>query len=238
MRHKWMLVIGLTVTLVAFGQKNDSPEALLGEGLHQEEVEANCKEAVRIYQKVTEQKNAPRNAMARAQLHIGICREKLAQSEARAAYQEVVQNYADQPEVAAEATRRLTTLGLESKPSDMPKDLLGTWNGIVDEPLHPYPRYPASVRLFGGVVGTVVGNFAYLEPLDCGGEWILQSVSSDSIELIEKLRPGVNRLCITDGLITLRLASSGALEYRWRHERVRNVATATLSKSVPQELRQ
>jgi hypothetical protein len=61
-------------------------------------------------------------------------------------------------------------------------------------------------------VGTVVGTFAYLDPLDCGGEWTLQSVSSDSIELIEKLRPGVNRGCVSNGSITLKLASNGALE--------------------------
>ena len=110
MRHKWMLVIGLLVSLVAFGQKNDSPEAMLGEGLHQEEVEANCKEAIKIYEKVTGQKNAPRNVMARAQLHIGICREKLAQDEARAAYRQVLEKYADQRDIAAEATGRLTAL--------------------------------------------------------------------------------------------------------------------------------
>ena len=115
----------------------------------------------------------------------------------------------------------------------MPQAYLGAWNGIVDEPLHPYPRYPASVRLFGGLVGTVVGTFAYLDPLDCGGEWTLQSVSSDSIELIEKLRPGVNRGCVSNASITLKLASNGALEYRWRHATVPNIATATLSKSFP-----
>jgi hypothetical protein len=232
-----MLVIGLTFTLVALGQKND-PEAMLGGGLHQEEVEANCKEAIKIYQKVTEQKNAPRNVMARAQLHIGICREKLALREARAAYQEVLEKYADQREIAVEATRRLTGLGAESKSSAMPQEFLGAWNGIVDEPLHPHPRYPATVSLFGGGVGTVVGTFAYLDPLDCGGEWILKSVSSDTVELIENLRPGVNRGCADNASVTLKLGNSGALEYRWRHSVYPNIATATLSKSAPQGLGQ
>jgi hypothetical protein len=228
-----MLVIGLTVTLSALGQQKDSPEVMLGAGLHQEEVEANCKEAITIYQRITEQKNAPRNVIARAQLHIGVCKEKLAQLEARAAYQEVLEKYADQREVVGEATRRLMALGPESKRFDVPKEMLGTWSGIVDEPLHPYPHYPGSVRLFGGEVGTVVGTFAYLEPLDCGGEWVLRFVASDSIELTEKLRPGVNRGCIDGAVVTLKLGSQGALEYRWRHERVPNIATATLTKSVP-----
>src|SRR5262249_8684870 len=162
--------------------------------------------AIKIYQKVTEIKDAPRNVMARAQLHIGICKEKLALQESRAAYQEVLEKYADQHEAAEEASRRLAALGPESKapalPARMPKDFLGAWEGIVDEPLHPYKVYPASVMLSDGYLGTVVGTFAYLAPLDCGGEWTLQSVSSDSIELIEKLRPGENRLCVSGGLIT------------------------------------
>jgi hypothetical protein len=228
-----MLVIGLLVSLVAFGQKNDSPEVLLGAGLHQEEVEANCKEAIKIYEKVTKQKNAPRNVMARAQLHIGICREKLALRETRAAYQQVLDNYADQRDIAAQATGLLTAL--EAKSTTLPEAFLGVWNGIVDEPVASPSRYRTSVKLFGGSLGTVVGTFAYSDPLDCGGEWTLRSISSDSIELVEKLRPGRNQGCADGGLITLKLASNAALEYRWHHERFRNVATATLSKSGPQE---
>jgi len=230
-----MLVIGLTFTLVALGQKND-PEGMLGEGLHQEEVEGNCKEAIKTYQKVTEKKDAPRNVMARAQLHIGICREKLALQESRAAYQEVVEKYADQREIATEASRRMASLGSESKslpmPARMPKDFIGDWSGIVEEPLHPHPIYPASIKLSDGYVGTVVGTFGYLAPLDCGGEWKLQSVSPDSIELSEKLRPGTNSGCLTGAVVTLKLGSQGTLEYRWTHDIVPNVATATLSKAA------
>jgi hypothetical protein len=174
--------------------------------------------------------------MARAQLHIGICREKLALREARAAYREVVEKYADQRDITAEASRRLAAIGAESKTFAVPAEMIGVWSGILDEPLHPWARrYPASVTMSGGAVGTVVGTFAYLGPLDCGGEWTLQFVAANSVELSEQLRPGPNPGCISGAVVTLKLATNGTLEYRWRHSSVPNVATAMLTKSVPQE---
>lgn len=107
MRHKWMFVAALAITLAAFAQKNDSPELMLGAGLHQEEVEGNCKAAIEIYQKVIQQKNASRNVAARAQLHVGLCLEKLGNAESRKAYERVVREYADQKEAAAFARDRL-----------------------------------------------------------------------------------------------------------------------------------
>lgn len=40
------------LTLVGAAQKKDSPEALLGAGLHQEQVERDCKEAIKLYERV------------------------------------------------------------------------------------------------------------------------------------------------------------------------------------------
>jgi len=223
-----MLAIGLMTTMAALGQTKDSPEVMLGAGLHQEEVESNCKEAIRIYQEITQQKNAPRNVMARAQLHIGICEEKLAQSEARAAYQEVLGKYADQGEIVDEATRRLTALGAEPKSPQMPREYLGDWAGNIDETITDI-HYRGSISLFGGGVGTVVGTFAYMAPYNCGGEWRLQSVTSNSIELIEKVTYGTG--CADNGLVTLKLTNNAALDYRWHHELHRPVSTATFVKS-------
>jgi Tol biopolymer transport system component len=110
MNHKWMLTAALAFTLVAYAQKKDSPELILGAGLHQEEVEGNCREAIKIYQQLIQQKNTPRNVAARAQLHIGICEEKLGQREARVAYEAVVGRFADQADPVAEARERIAAL--------------------------------------------------------------------------------------------------------------------------------
>jgi Tol biopolymer transport system component len=106
-----MLAATLVSTLVAFAQRSDSPEVMLGAGLHQEEVEGNCKAAIEIYQKITLQKDAPLRVAARAQLHIGTCQERLGQNEARKAYELVLTRYADQTEIVAEARARIAALG-------------------------------------------------------------------------------------------------------------------------------
>src|SRR5262245_23639023 len=111
MRHKWMLAAALTITLVAFAQKNDSPEVMLGAGLHQEEIDGDCREAIKTFQKVIQLKNVPRNVAARAQFHIGTCQEKLGQREARIAYEAVLNRYADQTETAVQARARIAALG-------------------------------------------------------------------------------------------------------------------------------
>ena len=107
MRQILILAAALSCSLVAFAQKNDSPEVLLGRGLHQEEVEGNCKAAVETYQKVLQQKNAARNVAARAQLHLGSCQETLGNAESRKSFERVVQEYADQKEVVTLARARL-----------------------------------------------------------------------------------------------------------------------------------
>jgi Tol biopolymer transport system component len=108
------MAMAFAATLAAFAQKKDSADVLLGSGLHQEEVEGNCTAAVKTYQKLLQDKNTPRHVAARAQLHIGTCREKLGQSEARAAYEIVISRYSDQSDVAGDARGRLGVLGAKS----------------------------------------------------------------------------------------------------------------------------
>jgi len=107
--------MAFAATLAAFAQKKDSAEIMLGAGLHQEEVEGHCTEAIKTYEKLIKDKNTPRTVAARAQLHIGTCREKLGQREARAAYEAVINNYADQSDVTGDARSRVAAL--DAKPS-------------------------------------------------------------------------------------------------------------------------
>jgi Tol biopolymer transport system component len=112
MRHTGICTAVLlgSLTLALSGQSNKA-EILLGAGLHQEEVDGNCKEAIKTYQKVIQEKSAPKHIAARAQLHIGACQEKLGQREAHVAYELVLSRYADQTELAAEARSRMAVLG-------------------------------------------------------------------------------------------------------------------------------
>ena len=78
--------------------------------LTQEKGEGNLEEAIRLYQQVIEaheKGEADESMAARAQLRIGVCQEKLGLAQARQTYEAVRDKYPDQPQVGAEAARRL-----------------------------------------------------------------------------------------------------------------------------------
>lgn len=87
-----------------------SPDALLGQALHEEEVEGRLQNAIAIYQKMLKAPGVTRAQAGRAQFRIGACYERLGLVEARKAYEAVVANYADQADLAAEAKARLAAL--------------------------------------------------------------------------------------------------------------------------------
>jgi Tol biopolymer transport system component len=101
------VVLGLTVVVSA--QRGNDAETLLGQGLHLED-EGDCKEAIRIYERVLQQKDAARNVAARASLHIAYCQERLGSRDARATYEALLERYPEQLDVAAQANARVAVL--------------------------------------------------------------------------------------------------------------------------------
>jgi Tol biopolymer transport system component len=94
-------------------QKSQSADVLLGAALHQEEVEGNLEAAIATYKKLLAEFPGNRPLAAQAQLHLGFCYEKLGEvqaKEARAAYERVVRDYADQAGIVAQARTRLAAL--------------------------------------------------------------------------------------------------------------------------------
>ena len=76
-----------------------SADALLGQALHEEEVEGRLQNAIAIYQKVLKAPGVTRAQAGRAQFRIGACYERLGLAEARKAYEAVVANFADQADL-------------------------------------------------------------------------------------------------------------------------------------------
>ncbi|MFC1550800.1 tetratricopeptide repeat protein [Candidatus Neomarinimicrobiota bacterium] len=76
-------------------------------GIQKEVGEGALEEAIKLYKEVIADKNAERKITANAQLHIGICYEKLGVGKAKEAYQNVLENFPDQHDVVAEAKKRL-----------------------------------------------------------------------------------------------------------------------------------
>ena len=96
-----------------------SPNAKLDfeKALVLEEVEGRLEEAITLYQKIVSE--AQDDALAaQAQLHIGICYEKLGKPQAREAYERVLREYADQAEQVSVARARLAALEEPSTPGE------------------------------------------------------------------------------------------------------------------------
>jgi Tol biopolymer transport system component len=114
-------------------QKSQSADVLLGAALHQEEVEGNLEAAIETYKKLLAEFPGNRPLAAQAQLHLGFCYEKLGEAqtkEARAAYERVVHDFADQAEQVQAARARLAALaGTPSRTAGTEMTIRRVWSG-------------------------------------------------------------------------------------------------------------
>jgi Tol biopolymer transport system component len=108
----WVVVVAAAVTgaVIHARQEAVAPDVLMGQALHQQDVEGDLQGAIATYRKVVADPKAGRGLVAQALLQLGVAQEKLGRPEARAAYERVVREYADQADIAAQARNRLTAL--------------------------------------------------------------------------------------------------------------------------------
>jgi Tol biopolymer transport system component len=78
--------------------------------LQLEEVKGDLDGAIAAYRSILERFPNNRAVNGKAQLHLAVCYERLAKPEARAAYEAVVEHYADQPELVTQAKARLASM--------------------------------------------------------------------------------------------------------------------------------
>ena len=83
---------------------------LFQEALYMEEAEGDLEKAIEIYKKILKQYPDIRKVAAKAQLHIGLCYEKLGLKEAKDAYEKVIAEYPDQAEETKLAREKLNRL--------------------------------------------------------------------------------------------------------------------------------
>lgn len=96
---------------------------LYEKALYYEEAQGDLQKAIDLYKKVLDQFTENREIAAKAQLHIGLCYEKLGHKEAVKAYELVVQNFADQKEPASTARARLAELMVKKTEKPLPEKL-------------------------------------------------------------------------------------------------------------------
>lgn len=83
---------------------------LYEKALYLEEAKGDLQKAIELYEKILEQFPENRKVAAKAQLHIGLCYEKLGLKEAQKAFQRVIEKYPEQAEAVKVAKEKLSVL--------------------------------------------------------------------------------------------------------------------------------
>ena len=91
-----------------------APGVMLQSGIEKEDVDGDVKAAMTIYEKVAADLSAPRDVRAKALLRLAGCDEKLGK-QAKVVYEQIVQEYADQP-AAVKARTRLAAIRKQEYP--------------------------------------------------------------------------------------------------------------------------
>ncbi|MDA2927191.1 tetratricopeptide repeat protein [Acidobacteria bacterium AH-259-G07] len=104
------LVLGTGTTLTQNGYD------LFQQALVKERVHGDLEEAIQLYQRIVETHANQRELAAKALLQMGQCYEKLGKQQARKIYQQVLEEYSDQPKVLVLAREGLSRLTVEPTP--------------------------------------------------------------------------------------------------------------------------
>jgi Tol biopolymer transport system component len=106
-------ILAALLSLAGSARQVDDPGVLLRAAIEKEEVDGDLQGAIDLYKQIIANHGRNHAIAAKAQLHIGICFEKLGKSEAIKAYELVLKNYAGQAKQVAAARARLAALRTE-----------------------------------------------------------------------------------------------------------------------------
>ena len=101
---------GALVSISGIARQAEDPGVLLRAAIEKEEVDGDLQVAIDLYKQIVAKYGDSRAIAAKAQLHIGLCYEKLGLEEAQKAFQKVVDNYPEQSDAVREAREKLTLL--------------------------------------------------------------------------------------------------------------------------------
>jgi Tol biopolymer transport system component len=102
------LVIAAAFMLSATTQQ--SAEQLYQSAIYKEDVEGKLEEAIAIYRDIVKRFPGERAVAAKAQLHIGLCYEKLGLTEAEKAFQKVISDFPERVEEVKTAKHKLSLI--------------------------------------------------------------------------------------------------------------------------------
>jgi Tol biopolymer transport system component len=105
------IIMAISMILGSYRSVAQTAEELFPKAIQLEEVKGELEKAIEVYQTIVTQFSANRPIASKAQLHIGLCYEKLGNNQARKAYERVVRDYPDQTDMVALAKTKLAVLG-------------------------------------------------------------------------------------------------------------------------------
>ena len=112
-KHSLLLVlaaVGVFCALSLGSSPQQTAEEVFEKALYLEEGKGDLQEAVGLYQQVLKKFPQNRDVAAKAQLHIGLCYEKLGMAEAVKAFQSVIDQFPEQAETVRAAREKLVIL--------------------------------------------------------------------------------------------------------------------------------
>jgi Tol biopolymer transport system component len=113
------VVLGLLalscVVIQGFMYSQETTGQIFERALYLEESQGDLKGAISLYETIVKDDNAERAVAAKAQLHIGLCSEKLGVQNAQKEYQAVIDNYPEFEKEVTVAKNRLSQLAGELK---------------------------------------------------------------------------------------------------------------------------
>ena len=125
-----------------------------------EEVKGDLDGAIAVYKNIVERFAGDRATAAKAQLHLAFCYQRLGNPEAYAAYEAVVRNHADQPEIVAQAKSRLSSLAQPAAGHPAPSMVARQiWTG-ADVDLEGKPSADGRYLTYVDWTSTATGNVA------------------------------------------------------------------------------
>ena len=122
-RKTIVTIMAISLILGSYQSFAQTAEDLISKGIQLEEVKGELEKAIEVYQTIVTRFSDNRPIAAKAQLHVGLCYEKLGLKQAQEAYQAVIQNYGEQKDVVAKAQERLSKLTQPERKPEEPEGI-------------------------------------------------------------------------------------------------------------------
>ncbi|MBM3880931.1 MAG: tetratricopeptide repeat protein [Verrucomicrobia bacterium] len=147
--HNLLLAAAAALLSVGLVVGAESVSLLLQKGIFAEETERNLDAAIQIYQQITAEAAADRPLVAQAQYRLGVCYQKQGKKEeAATAFRRIVEQFATEAELVANARSRLSELGQPA--GTLVIRQVWSYTNMIDSTISPDGRHLGFIDWYTG----------------------------------------------------------------------------------------